>query len=118
MSSPLFVQAESLRLLNDRSGSLSALQVHSELCQLESLQGVNHSFEVWSVNEHAVLVGDVGDDNLLAVVSPEVDKGNTAALNEIVFSWLHTNVTDTLAHVRELPSTRRFVRALTISSSI
>ena len=92
MSSPLLIQVISLSLLNDRSGSFSTLQIQSEPCQLESLQGVNHSFEVWSVNEHAVFVGDVGDHNLLAVVLSVVDKRDTAALNEIVISWLkHTS---------------------------
>ena len=89
-SSPLLVQAESLRLLNDISVPLATLQVKSELCQLESLQGVNHSFEVWSVNEHAVLVGDIGDDHLLAVVFSVVDERNTAALNEMAINWLHS----------------------------
>ena len=77
---------------NDLAGSLSALQIHSELCHLQSLHRVHHSFEVWSVNEHAVLVGDVGDDNTLAVVSSVVDERDAAALNEIVISWLHTTV--------------------------
>ena len=87
-SGPLFVQFEGLCFLIDRSSSFSTLQIQSELGQAESLQGVNHSFEVWSVNEHAVLVSDVSDDDLLAVVSAVVNERNTAALNEVVSSWL------------------------------
>ena len=87
-SGPLLVQVKSLRGLVNRSGSLSTLQIQSELGQAESLQGVNHSFEVWSVNEHAVFVSDVGNNDLLAVVGTVVHEGNAAGLNELC-GWLH-----------------------------
>ena len=77
----LLVKIECLRGLVNRSGSLSTLQIQSELGQGESLQGVNHSFEVWSVNEHAVFVSDVGNNDLLAVVGTIVHEGNAAGLD-------------------------------------
>ena len=87
----LLVQVERLRGLVNRSGSLSTLQIQSELGQAESLQGVNHSFEVWSVNKHTVFVSDVSNNDLLAVVGTVVHEGNAAGLDELG-GWLQKAV--------------------------
>ncbi len=87
-SSPLLCQVNLLRLLIDRSGSFSTLEGQLDLGQAESLQGVNHSFEVWSVDEHAVLVCDVSNHNLLSVIAAVVNESDAAALNEVLTSWL------------------------------
>ena len=104
---------------NDLAGSLSALQIHSELCHLQSLHRVHHSFEVWSVNEHAVLIGDVGNHDLLAVVGAIVNESDTTALHKVFSSWL--NVTSYKTHLKSTNCAQQqpmYVNKLTISSSI
>ena len=71
------------------SSAGTALNVELQLGERESAHGHHHSGEVLSVNEDAVLVGNVDDGDLLAVVCSVVNERNSACFNKVLIS-LHT----------------------------
>jgi len=68
------------------AGSFLDVNLHSG--ERQSLERVNHSWEVLSVNENSVGVSNVHDGDLLSVVHSEVNECNSAGFHE-VFVSLH-----------------------------
>ena len=68
------------------SSAATTLNGNLQLGQGQSLQWHNHSGEVLTVDEDAVLVSDVDDSDLLTVVISEVNESNSACFHEVFVS--------------------------------
>ena len=87
-SLPFGVEAELFDGLEESAGSGSTLDGDNELGKSKSLDWVEDSWEVNSVNEGSVLISEVDDDDDLAVVFSEVDESNSSCFNESSV-WLY-----------------------------
>jgi len=116
------------------TGSTRDGNLHSG--ERQSLEGVNHSWEVLSVNEDSVGVSNVHDGDALSVVHSEVNECNSAGFHEVFVSLNekkeesgkvrheispHRGLDDTQAaggHLWRVGKHWRLARTPTISSSI
>jgi hypothetical protein len=74
---------------SDQGASASSfLNVKLHSGERQSLERVNHSGEVLSINENSVGVSNIHDGDLLSVVHSEVNERNSAGFHE-VFVSLH-----------------------------
>ena len=89
---PLLSEALLLADSEDLASAGGAGDAHLQLRERQSFQRLNHSWEVFAVNEDAVGVGDVDDHDLLSVVLTVVNVSNSAWLHEVLVS-LHARKT-------------------------
>mgnify|MGYP000882700145 FL=1 len=82
-SSPLLVELEGLGGLGESAGSASSEDWDSQSGKSESLQWVDGSWEVSSINEDSSEVNEVNNDDHFAVIFSIIDKANSTCFNEI-----------------------------------
>jgi hypothetical protein len=81
---PLLFKVESLGSLSDSASSSSSEKWNSQLSQSQSSEWINASWEALkSFNENSVGVGNVDDDNALAIVFTVINVTNSTCFNEV-----------------------------------
>lgn len=83
---PLGSKSSLLGSLNEGTSAATTLNGELHLGQRQSLQGKDHSWEVFSIDKDSVLISDVNDGDHLSVVISEVNESNSACFNEIFVS--------------------------------
>ena len=76
------IEVELLSFLKDETIASTAGDVNLELGQVESPDWEDRSWEVYSVNKDAVLVGNVNNDNAFSEVFSIVDVSDSAWLDK------------------------------------
>ena len=84
--SPLVSEIGLLGGLSESASASAASNGNLHLGKRDSLQWHNRSWEVLSLNEDTVRVGDVNNSDLLAVVVAEVNEANSASFHEVFVS--------------------------------
>ena len=88
---------------SDKGASASSfLNVKLHSGERQSLERVNHSWEVLSINENSVGVSNVHDGDLLSVVHSEINECNSAGFHE-VFVSLHEKKEESGKVTKEIP---------------
>ena len=85
-SGPLFCKTGFGRGLFESACAASTLNIELLSGEGQSLQWHNHSGEVLTVDEDAVLVSDIDDSDHLTVVISEVNESNSAGFHEVFVS--------------------------------
>ena len=88
---PLFGESGLSGGLLEGSSAATTLNGDLQLGQGQSLQWHNHSGEVLTVDEDAVLVSDIDDSDHLTVVISEVNESNSAGFHEVFVSLNEQN---------------------------
>ena len=107
-SGPLGGEAFLLGSLDQSAGTAATLNVKLHSGERKSLKWHDHSWEVLSVDEDAVLVSNVDDSDLLSVVLSIVYESNSAGFHE-VFVSLYTSERKELER-SEMIGERRLLR--------
>ena len=89
---PLGIEIVSLGSLKKCAGSASSEDWHSKSGKSKSLQWVDGSWEVRSVNKHANEVDEVHNDDHFAVIFSVIDEANSSWFNKISKTLHEQNV--------------------------
>jgi hypothetical protein len=82
-SGPLGIEIIKLSSLGEGAGSASSEDWESKSGESKSLQWVDGSWEVSSVNKHANEIDEVNNDDHFAVIFSVIDVANSSWFNEI-----------------------------------